>query len=366
MPKSLRRLVFYSEGKNYWAHLSGIVHTLLEQSDLPVCYITSGKDDPGLFLKHKNFYSFKTDEGWVRNWLFENIETRLMVMTMPDLHVYQVKKSRYPVHYMYAPHSAVSLHMVYRPGAFDHYDSIFCVGPHHMPEMRAIEKQRGLKSKHLIEGGYSRLDSLIRDAEKQKTLKNPGSPIHVLIAPSWGKSSIIESVGMDLVECLLKQGFQVTLRPHPQTLKFHKNLVDDIRRRFEENNLLSIETDVAGKDSLYHSDIMISDWSGAALDYAFSLGKPVLFVDVPRKINNPDYIDIGIIPFEEEIRDKIGAVIAPTKIAEAPKIIENLLSSRMPGMPDREPAVKYFYNIGNSDKIALDEILKILKEENHD
>ena len=48
-------------------------------------------------------------------------------------------------------------------------------------------------------------------------------------------------------------------------------------------------------------------WSGIRL--CFGLDKPVLFVDVPRKINNPDYEEIEIEPFESIIRDKIGVIM---------------------------------------------------------
>ena len=57
--------------------------------------------------------------------------------------------------------------------------------------------------------------------------------------------------------------------------------------------------------------MMISDWSGAALDYALSQSKPVLFIDVPRKVNNPSYQESAIEPLEVFIRDKIGQVIPP-------------------------------------------------------
>ena len=32
---------------------------------------------------------------------------------------------------------------------------------------------------------------------------------------------------------------------------------------------------------------MVSDWSGAALEYSFGLKKPVIFLDLPKKVNNP-------------------------------------------------------------------------------
>jgi hypothetical protein len=59
---------------------------------------------------------------------------------------------------------------------------------------------------------------------------------------------------------------------------------------------------------------LISDWSGAAFDYAFGLGKQVLFIDVPRKINNQRYAEIGIEPIEVTIRDLIGKVVPLNEI----------------------------------------------------
>ena len=311
LPKEQRRLTFYSEGKNYWPHLEGLIREVLATSDIPVCYISSGKDDPGLFLEHANYLTFKIDEGFVRNWLFENIETDVMVMTMPDLHQYQVKKSKHKVHYVYVQHSLVSLHMAYRKGAFDHYDTIFCAGPHHIKELRAMEVRYNLPKKNLLEHGYGRLDAIIEEAKKRpKTAKPTDAPKHVLIAPSWGNEGAIESgEGEKIVDQLMKQGYQGTLRPHPQTIKFAKNKIDSILKKYGNHPLFSYEANVAGQDSLHESDIMISDWSGAALDYAFGLNKPVCFVDVPRKINNPDYKEIGIDAFEAEIRKKIGIIM---------------------------------------------------------
>jgi len=315
LPKNKRRLTFYSEGKNYWPHLEGLVKEVLATSDIPVCYISSGEDDPGLFLEDPNYQTFQIDEGFVRNWLFENIETDVMVMTMPDLHQYQVKRSKHKVHYVYVQHSLVSLHMVYRKGAFDHYDTIFCAGPHHVKEIRAMEAQYNLPPKNLIEHGYGRLDAIIEEAKKRPRKEKPvGATKHVLIAPSWGPKGTIESgVGEDIIYQLLKQGHKVTLRPHPQTVKFAKDKVDAILKKYSEDPLFTYEGNIAGQDSLHDSDIMISDWSGAALDYAFGLNKPVLFIDVPRKINNLDYEELGIEPFECFVRDDIGRGVISKK-----------------------------------------------------
>ncbi len=311
LPQKQRRLTFYSEGKNYWPHLEGLVKELLATSDLDICYISSRADDPGLLLENPNYRVFKIDDGFMRDWLFENIETDVMVMTTPDLHQYQVKRSKHKVHYIYVQHSLVSLHMAYRKGAFDYYDTIFCAGPHHVNEIRAMEERYNLPRKNLVEHGYARLDAIIEEAKRRPKREKPeGAPRHVLIAPSWGPEATIESgIAEKIIDQLMEQGCQVTLRPHPQTVKFSKRKIDPILAKYGHNSLFSYESDVAGQDSLHDSDLMISDWSGAALDYSFGLDKPVLFVDVPRKVNNQDYAELEIEPFEVGIREQIGAIV---------------------------------------------------------
>ena len=43
--------------------------------------------------------------------------------------------------------SLVSLHTIYRDGAFDYFDTVFCGGPHHNKEVREIEKVKTCQRK---------------------------------------------------------------------------------------------------------------------------------------------------------------------------------------------------------------------------
>lgn len=359
LPKAQRRIVFYSEGKTYWVHLKGLLQALLEACDLPVCYVSSSAEDPGLSFKHPQLRHFRTDEAAVRNWLFENIDCDLMVMTMPDLHQYQVKRSKHPVRYVYVQHSLVSLHMVYRSGAFDHYDTIFCAGPHHLIEMQALAEQRRFKAKRLIEHGYARLDSIMSNARGTQAATAVDSRPRILIAPSWGEHSISETLAEPLIDALLTQGFQVTFRPHPQTVKFAGKKVEAVQHQHAGNPQFELEVDVASEDSLHRSDLMISDWSGAALDYAFGLEKPVLFIDVPRKVNNPDYAELNIQPFEVAVRERLGGVLAAEDIAQVGVAVEELVSGRtaQPLAALREQSV---FNVGTSDRKGAEQLLALL------
>jgi hypothetical protein len=357
LPKEQRKITFYSEGKNYWPHLEALVKKLLNTSDNHICYISSGNDDPGLLLEHKNFHAFKTDEGFFRNWLFENIETEIMIMTMPDLNQFQVKRSKHKVHYIYVQHSLVSLHMIYRKGAFDHYDTIFCAGPHHLKEIRAMEQKYQLPAKNLVEHGYARLDDIIKEScIRGNCEKKMDEPQHILIAPSWSESGIIESgIGEEIVDLLMLDGFKVTLRPHPQTIKFAKDKIKKILKKYSNCELFNYEDNVAGQDSLHESDIMISDWSGAAFDYAYGLGKSVIFIDVPKKINNIDYKEVEIEPLEVAARDSIGRVLSINNIKNISELVNTtiLLESKNTA-----------FNPGNSSTAGAESIIRIMENIN--
>jgi len=357
LPKNKKQVTFYSEGKNYWPDLEGLVLEVLNTTNLKVCYISSDIDDPGLSVKHENYQIFKTDEGVVRSWFFENIETDVFVMTMPDINKYQVKRSKNNVHYIYVQHSLVSLHMVYRKGAFDHYDTIFCAGPHHVQEIRAMEKRFNLKAKNLIKHGYPRLDTIVKKRRNKVIPKETRNVLHVLIAPSWGENATIESgIGAKIVDSLISAGYKVTLRPHPQTIKFSKNKIDAILKKHKGNNMLVYESSISGNDSLYNSDIMVSDWSGAALDYAFGLGKPVWFVDVPRKINNHSYKELDIAPLEVGIREKIGQIIDIADLDKFPYIFDDSVHF------DEELINNHVYSIGKSAQVGVEAIKELCDE----
>lgn len=357
-----RRVVFYSEDTACWAHLNRLLERFLEVAELPVCYVSSSKDDPGLILEHPNLQTFAVDEGWVRDWLFANIDADVMVMTTPDLHESRIKRSRHEVHYVYVQHSLVSQHMAYRPGAFDHFDTIFCSGPHHVREIRALEEQRGSRKKNIVEHGYQRLDEILSErVANDRSPSGIGNHPHVLIAPSWGSNGIIEKLGNAPVEALLQAGFRVTLRPHPQTLKLSKKIVDGIQKCHHGNPLFNLDDDASSTVSLRDSDVMISDWSGAALDYAFGLGKPVLFIDTPRKVNNPGYQELNIQPFEASIRTVIGEIIPQHELAGLGIAVKRVLDSSA-GNDIREIAKDHVFNVGRSAEVGASALLGIVAD----
>jgi hypothetical protein len=341
------RIVFYAEDEGSWPHFAPIVEALTGETR-QVAYVISSPADHALRQEHPGMRVYCIGSGAARIAFFESLRDALVVMTMPDLGTYHIKRSRLPrVHYVYVHHSMVSTHMIYRTGAFDHFDTIFCVGPHHVAETRASEKRYRLPAKNLIEHGYGRLDHILRC--QRLPMRAGGYSPHVLLAPSWGDQAILESIGAQTVAALREAGYRVTVRPHPRTRLRHARAIDDLVRRFDGDPGFALEEDATSFASLLSTDLMVSDWSGVALEYAFGAGKPVLFLDVPRKVNNPRYTDLGIEPVEVRLREQLGAVVSPGDPAGMRRVAARLiaeageLAQELPKL--REATV---FNVGRS------------------
>ncbi len=357
-----KTIVFYAEHEGYYSYLEGLIDKLTGQHEQSLTYITSDPDDPVLVsvnIKIKPFYLKK-----LLPIFMSFVNCKVYVMTMTDLNMPLQKRSVNPVHYVYAFHSLVSTHMVYRYGAFDHYDSILCVGPYQLEEITKHEKLNNLGGKILVKAGYYRLERVHKAYQEYSKTESPipESKKTILVAPSWGEKNILESCGMELVEILLGAGFKVIVRPHPETIRRSPKVIRSIRSRFGKNPDFTYEASVATDDSLLSSDVLICDHSGIALEYAFGTERPVLFLDVPHKVRNSRHEELGITPFELAIRSDIGIIHPPNKLDMIAGIINDLILEKE-SYKDKiiELRKKYIYAFGESSKIGARYIMDIME-----
>ena len=360
-----RDVVFYSENENSMLIFKSLISELTNKHNLNICYVTSSKDESILKKPNNRIKSFFIGDGVVRTKFFLNLKAKILIMTMPDLETFHIKKSKvYPVHYVYLFHSMVSTHLVYRRSAFEHFDSIFCVGNYQLDEIRSTEKLYDLKPKNLIRYGYSHLDNLLEKYSKRILLpKNNENKLHILLAPSWSDDGLFENISEKVIDILLREGYKVTFRPHPMTQKKSKKKIDRMTEKFSKNESFLLEQNIFNFDSFLFSDIMITDWSGAALEFAFAFEKPVLFIDVPKKINNPEYEKIPQVPIEVSIREKIGKIILPTDLELIPNEIK-MLYGQTKELRDKITKIRneLIFNVGESKKDGAEEIIKLLNE----
>ena len=358
IPPDALRIVFFHENHQYYSYLEGLVRSLTETHGETVYYITTASDDPILDNPPDGIQSFYFKS--LLSIVMGSIQCRIFVMTMTDLNHFYLKRSFHPVHYVYAFHSLVSTHMIYRYGSFDHYDSILCVGPHHNREIRKHEALYDVPEKQLVDAGYYRLEQIYEAFQTTEFADaTPGNT--VLIAPSWGKRNILESVGEQLVELLIHAGYRVIVRPHPETVKRTPEFIERIQRRFDNHEALTIELSVATNDSLFKADVLISDYSGVSLEYALGTNRPVLFLEVPSKINNDRYKDLEMPVLELETRSQIGMVLSPDDLDNVPATIE-LLKAERSTYQERISQLRdeYVYHFGRSSEIGAEHIMKLL------
>ena len=354
LSKDEKEIIFYAEHAGYYPNFEGILKELNIKSNKKFCYITSDINDPILKNNDSKINSF-----YIKNFLpffMLLVNCKVFVMTLTDLNQFHLKRSINNVHYVYVFHALVSSHMMYREGAFDHYDTILCVGPHHEKEIRKRERDLNLKPKRLIQGGYYRLE---RISNKYKNLNLDHDGKNILIAPSWGPQNIIESCGIEIVKKLLDLKYKVMLRPHPETTKRSPEILKKYCDKFADNENFVLQTDISGDEAMLKADLLITDLSGIAFEYAFGTNRPVLFIDLPKKIQNKNYQKLGIDPFELSIRNQIGFVLKTEELNNLENVVKNLINQKsLYKEKIKEIAEKSVYEFGNSSKVGAEIILK--------
>lgn len=359
LPPEDRNLVVFSESRQDWHHHARIIAELTGRLGRRICYVASDANDPGLHQDNANILPFCIGAGFFRIVFFQNLQADVLLTQLLDLHNKDLKRSVHPVHYVFMFHSLVSTHMADHEDSYDNYDTILCAGPHHEREIRKREELRRLPAKRLIPHGYRRLEQLM-DERRDPPPATSEADTHVLLAPSWGDQTILNVCGMELVGILLDAGFQVTLRPHFQTRWSTPDVIDAIVERYRGNERFGVVEEMKESDSLFDSQVMITDWSGAGIEYGLGLEKPVLYVDVPPKSRNDAWRELGIEPFESSIRRQIGEILPPGELAGAPDVIRRLVAD-----PDafrrhvRSLRDEWVYHLGSSSQVAADAVARI-------
>jgi len=362
LPPGDRSIVFYSETHQDWHHLQPLIDFLIGRLSRTVCHVTSEPAVAPPTVPGAGLHTFRVGSGAVCTWFFQLLKADVLVLTMLDLQNFHLKRSVHPVRYVYVFHSMGSTHMVDHENSYDHYDDLFCTGPHHIAEIRRREQLHGLPSKHLFAYGYPRLERLVEAAPAQP--RAASGPTTALLAPTWGEQSILHVCGEALIATLLDAGVRVILRPHYQTTRLAPQLVQALVARFARDPGFRHVDRMEESASLLESDLLICDWSAMAIEYALGFGKPVLFVDVPPRVRNPHYAELGLEPMEMRIRRELGAVLPLDRLADAsPRVAELLrgageFRARTAALRD-----EWTFNFGRSVAAGAREIARIADEQ---
>lgn len=356
-----KHLVFYAEGGGYYKYLGPVVEWLLNHSNAIIHYVTNDPKDAVFSLAESRPKLRAYYIGPVRIIpLMMKMDADMVVMTTPDLDTYHIKRSyvRKDVEYVFVDHGTASHHMCYRKGALDHFDTVCANGPFQVAEHRAMEKLYGLQPKRLVETGYPFLDTLLA----APPLPPGDGPVRIMIAPSYQPDNIFDSCLAPLIDALTAPNRTIVLRPHPQYVRRFPARMRAIEARFGSCPGVEIEADFGKPSTMARAAVLVTDWSNIAHEYAFQTKRPVLFVDTPMKIINPEWERIGIVPTDITFRNRVGISLVPSDIpSKAPAAVADMLGH--PGtFAERIDALLHeqFFNPGHAAEAAGRYILQSL------
>ncbi len=266
--------VIFSDDKRYWSVFEPICREL-DSRGKDVLYLTGSEDDPAL----KCSYSHVKAEYLAGNKMYSRLNfmnATVLLSTTPGLDVYQWKRSKGIKHYVHIPHAASEI-VLYRMFGIDYYDAILLSGDYQAEDIRKLEALRELPEKELTMVGIPYMDEMAKRFEAVGPA--PEHPRTVLLAPSWGSSAIFSVYGGKIIDVLLKTGYHVIIRPHPQSFKSETEMMEKLMAEYPESEQLEWNRDTDNFEVLRRSDILISDFSGVIFDFTLIYDKPVIYTD---------------------------------------------------------------------------------------
>ncbi len=315
--------VIYSDDKRYWWIFKPVVD-ILDGYGKEILYLTASDDDPVFKEEYKNLKAEcigKDNKSFFR---LNYLNASIVLSTTPSLGVFQWKRSKKVDYYVHIPHAPGDI-TGYRMFGIDYYDAILVSGDYQIDDLRALEKLRGLPEKEVCKVGIPYMDQMAKRLAQAGEIKP--HPRTVLLAPSWGKSAIFGVYGDRIIKELIKTGYHIIIRPHPQSFSSEKELMDELMTKFPENDNLEWNRDVDNFEVLRRSDILISDFSGVTLDFTLVYGKPIIYTDPNFDLSPYDAWWLNKPLWTVGALEKMGQVLTEENFENIKEIIDGTLES---------------------------------------
>lgn len=358
-----KHLVFYSESNGFYKYFKGFIDYILENTNITIHYITSDPNDQIFDMEKENtrIRGYYIGENKLIT-LMMKMEADVVVMTMPDLENYHIKKSyiRDDVEYIFVQHGMGSNNMGMRRGCTDHFDTVFCVGKHQRNEEEQIGELYKLPKRNLVDVGYPLLDEMRKAFSAENHVKHAKKKI--LIAPSWQKDNIVDSCLEQILDELKEKGYDIIVRPHPQEVRLKKEYMEALKTKYAGTGI-EIQTDFSSNNPVLEADLLITDWSGISWEYAFTTLRPILFIDTPMKIMNPEYEKIKEVPLNIRLRKELGINLGLHELDRTAETVDYLLSHSEEYHKQIDKLVhEYIYNLGSSAEVGAQYIVKTIQD----
>jgi len=359
-----KQVVFYSEKNGFYKYFKGVIEYILKNSDIVIDYVTGDANDSVFELTSDRFRTYYIGNRRIISFMMK-MDANVVVMSTPGLNKSYIKRSmmRDDIEYIYFPHGVDSSNLSSKTASLEHFDTVFAPSDRSIAEHEAIEELYGIKKKKYIKFGSALVDEM-HAAYLKEGLDNKVNDIPIiLIAPSWQDDNIMDLCLRDMLRSLLKTDYKVVVRPHPQYVRYNAEFLAKIAEEFKDYDRLELETDFSSNNTVYTADLLVTDWSSIAFEYAYTTLKPVLFVNTPMKVINRDWDKIDVEPINIAVRKLIGEDIEVADIAGIGELADRLIKNKeeyrkkISRIRDEE-----LYNLDGSAKVGGQYIIDAAKD----
>ena len=352
--------VIFSDDKRYWNVFEPICREF-DKRDISLVYMTASPDDPALNNPYKHITGEFIGEGNKSFAKMNFLNAAIVLSTTPGLDVYQWKRSKDVQYYVHMQHAANDI-SGYRMFGLDYYDAVMVSGDYHITELRYLENLRGLPAKDIPMIGIPYMDEMAVRLRENPSVKKEALGCTVLLAPSWGKSAIFQKYGGKIIEVLLKTGYHIIVRPHPQSFASEKNLISSIMEKYPGSEKLEWNRDNDNFEVLKRADILISDFSGIIFDFSLVYDKPVIYADT--EFDNSPYdawwVDMPYWTFTA--LERIGEKLTIDNFGKLKEMIDECLKNPKYAQGRREVRAETWEYQGEGTKRAVDYLVKKYQE----
>ena len=345
-------IVIYNEGDHYWPVFHPIVEEF-ENRKIDILYLTSTETDPVFKMNYTYIHPEFIGSGNKAFAALNFLEADICLMTTPGLEVYQLKRSKLCSHYSHVVHDTGDA-TCYRLFGIDWFDSILLSGDYQIKDIRELEKDRNIPGKELIVAGCTYLDDYYNKIKELPIEEN--HVFTVLISPSWGKGSLLNTLGDKFLASLENSGWRIIVRPHPQSKKSEPETLKKLEAKYS-----SYIWDYKNEniDSLSKADIMISDFSSIIFDYAFLFNKPVLYHNTTFVKDMYDAGDFEHDPWKFEAVKRFGIKLTEQDLPRIREIIQKAVTDTSLSEERTKAKEIAWQNRGQSGKAVVDALMGI-------
>lgn len=346
--------VIFSDSKRYWNLFQPICREFEKRGE-SLTYMTASPDDPALQEEFEHVKCEFIGEGNRAFARLNMLRADVVLSTTPGLDVYQWKRSKDVKWYVHVPHMVTDI-TTYRMFGIDYYDAILMSGEYSEHQVRELERIRNLPQKELRLAGMPYMDELLRKKEEAGPAED--HPMTVLLAPSWGPSSILNRYGEKIFDALLSTGYQIVVRPHPQSYTSEKELLERLQKAYPDSDQLQWNRDNDNFEILRRADILISDFSGVAFDYSLVFDKPIIYADTSfdNAVYDACWLDEELWMFR--ILPELGMQLTMENLPDIKALIDACRDDPKYAAGREKARRESWANIGHSAEVVTDYMIE--------